>query len=391
MRARRSNVKYLLKEMKDLSELMVDLAYSATMFDLVDIAEEVLRMEERITEMLRELRISTMLAARTVEDAEKLNAILQIASSAEKIANAAVDIARIVLRRMRLPIEFKKDLMYADETVVRAKVLNEEIDGKTLGELKLKTITGMRVIAIRRGTSWIYDPDRDTTIHSGDILIARGPDEGVPEFYRIVTGEICTRKEYKSEIQLSRIDIAVDIIIEMKNTSELAVDLAYSAVLFQNRDIADEVRILENSMNEMKLSLERWVLEAAREIEDVSPLQSLLHLAQSSEMISNAAYEMAYTVIKGMEIHPIIALAMRESDEVITRLELEEGCSAEGKTIGELEIGAKTGMTVVAIRRGDKWIFDPDSRTVLKAGDLIIAKGTRLGEEMLKELLSSKA
>lgn len=375
--------------MKDLSELMVDLAYSATMFDLLDIAEEVLRMEERITEMLKELRISTMLAARTIEDAEKLSSILQIASSAEKIANAAVDIAKIVLRRMRLPIEFKKDLMYADETVVRAKVLNNEIDGKTLGELKLKTVTGMRIIAIRRGTSWIYDPDRDTVIQTGDVLIARGPDEGVPEFYRIVTGEVCTRKARPTGVQLSRIDIAVDIIIEMKNTSELMVDLAYSAVLFQNRDIADEVRILENSMNEMKYSLERWVLEAAKEIEDVTPLQSLLHLAQSSEMMSNAAYEMAYTVLKGMEIHPIIALAMRESDEVITRMEVEEGSVADGKTIGEMEIETKTGMLIVAVRRGDKWIFNPDSKTVLQKGDLVIAKGTRLGEERLKELFSS--
>jgi len=375
--------------MKDLSELMVDLAYSATMFDLLDIAEEVLRMEERITEMLKELRISTMLAARTIEDAEKLSSILQIASSAEKIANAAVDIAKIVLRRMRLPIEFKKDLMYADETVVRAKVLNSEIDGKTLGELKLKTVTGMRIIAIRRGTSWIYDPDRDTVIQTGDVLIARGPDEGVPEFYRIVTGEVCIRKARPTGVQLSRIDIAVDIIIEMKNTSELMVDLAYSAVLFQNRDIADEVRILENSMNEMKYSLERWVLEAAKEIEDVTPLQSLLHLAQSSEMMSNAAYEMAYTVLKGMEIHPIIALAMRESDEVITRMEVEEGSVADGKTIGEMEIETKTGMLIVAVRRGDKWIFNPDSKTVLQKGDLVIAKGTRLGEERLRELFSS--
>jgi len=375
--------------MKDLSELMVDLAYSATMFDLLDIAEEVLRMEERITEMLKELRISTMLAARTIEDAEKLSSILQIASSAEKIANAAVDIAKIVLRRMRLPIEFKKDLMYADETVVRAKVLNSEIDGKTLGELKLKTVTGMRIIAIRRGTSWIYDPDRDTVIRAGDVLIARGPDEGVPEFYRIVTGEVCIRKARPTGVQLSRIDIAVDIIIEMKNTSELMVDLAYSAVLFQNRDIADEVRILENSMNEMKYSLERWVLEAAKEIEDVTPLQSLLHLAQSSEMMSNAAYEMAYTVLKGMEIHPIIALAMRESDEVITRMEVEEGSVADGKTIGEMEIETKTGMLIVAVRRGDKWIFNPDSKTVLQKGDLVIAKGTRLGEERLRELFSS--
>ena len=42
------NLKDLLIEMKDTSELMVDLAYSAMVYDDEDIAEEVIRLEEKI-------------------------------------------------------------------------------------------------------------------------------------------------------------------------------------------------------------------------------------------------------------------------------------------------------------------------------------------------------
>ena len=38
-----------------------------------------------------------------------------------------------------------------------------------------------------------------------------------------------------------------DILIEMKNLSELMVDLAYSSVLFQNKEAAEEVLNLEDS------------------------------------------------------------------------------------------------------------------------------------------------
>ena len=37
-----------------------------------------------------------------------------------------------------------------------------------------------------------------------------------------------------------------NILIEMKNMSELMVDLAFSAVLFNNKELAEEVLKLEN-------------------------------------------------------------------------------------------------------------------------------------------------
>ena len=58
------NVKQLLVELKDASELIVDLAYAAVFFNEEKLAQEVERLEQRMSDHLRRLRITAMLAAR---------------------------------------------------------------------------------------------------------------------------------------------------------------------------------------------------------------------------------------------------------------------------------------------------------------------------------------
>lgn len=59
------------------------------------------------------------------------------------------------------------------------------------------------------------------------------------------------------------LDRAVDVLVEMKNLSEVAVGLAYSALVLGDFGLAAEVRQLEDRLDEMKDRLELWVLRAA--------------------------------------------------------------------------------------------------------------------------------
>ena len=85
----RSTVKGLLAEIKDASELMVDLAFAAVYLSDSDLAREVARLEERMFIRLRELRKLAILAARSPEDADHMAGVLGIAAAVEKIADAA--------------------------------------------------------------------------------------------------------------------------------------------------------------------------------------------------------------------------------------------------------------------------------------------------------------
>ena len=99
------NVKELLVEAKDASELMVDLAYAAVFFDDEDLAEEVEDLKMRMEGYLRRLREISMLAARSPEDAEAMGAVLHLASAIEKIGEAASDIARVIQANLGIPAE----------------------------------------------------------------------------------------------------------------------------------------------------------------------------------------------------------------------------------------------------------------------------------------------
>ena len=183
-------VKELLTEMKDISELIIDLAYSAVLFDNNDMAEEVKYLDVRMDKLNYDIRMMAMMAARTKEDAEELAGILQVAEAAESISNAAGDIVKLISREKTGPV-LPKILKNADEQLFRIKVSNDSnACNKKIGDLKVESETGMRIIAIRRDECWIYNPQSDTIINADDWLITRGTDEGYTELSKFLKGKL---------------------------------------------------------------------------------------------------------------------------------------------------------------------------------------------------------
>ena len=112
----------MLAEAKDTSELMVDLAYASVYFDDPDMAEEVDELEQRMSEMVHDMRAICVLAARSSREAEGMSSVLQVVSAIERIANDAVDIARIVTHRLGIPRQLVADLSDAEEVSHRVLV-----------------------------------------------------------------------------------------------------------------------------------------------------------------------------------------------------------------------------------------------------------------------------
>src|SRR5918995_5939459 len=253
------NVKELLVEAKDVSELMVDLAYAAVFFNDEHLAEEVEVLEQRMDGYLRRLREVAMLAARSPEDAEGMAGVLHVADAVEKIGDAASDIARVVEARLGMPEALRRDLRHADEMTARAKVgATATVIGRALRELSLPTETGMWVMAIRSGIEWQFDPGPDDVLSEGDVLVVRGPEEGVTLLRQLAGAPVGPEPLDDDAPPLSELDRAVDILVEMKNQSEAAVGLAYSSILFNNRALAAEVGALEARSDTLHDELESW-------------------------------------------------------------------------------------------------------------------------------------
>src|SRR3954467_15890573 len=92
-------VKDLLVELKDASELMVDLAYAAVFFNDDKIADEVIRLEALSGDLLRRLRPVAMRTGRSPEDAEGMAGVRWIADAIQRICAAASDVARVLAVR----------------------------------------------------------------------------------------------------------------------------------------------------------------------------------------------------------------------------------------------------------------------------------------------------
>jgi uncharacterized protein with PhoU and TrkA domain len=390
------SVKEVLAEMKDTAELLIDLSYSAVLLGSTEVAEEVLGLEERMDVLQMQARMSLLMAARNPADAEALAPVLGVVGAAEKVSDAAGDIAKVVVEEVGLPESMRTALPDAVEALVPVGVSpDSQLAGTTLGASNIETETGVRIIAIRREGTWLLDPANDTRLEAGDVALLRGAEDGLATVHERLCGQPYERPAH-SESTTDDLARAMDSVVLMKDMSELAVDLAYGSVLYDSEALAEEVLELEAEVDALQSRFEAWILQAATEVEDPVALRGLVHLATATEVISDAAVEISEGVLRGLGTHPVIAEAVWESDEVIVRYTVSPDSPLDGATLGSATVETETGMRVIAVRRGrpeetatvgdSDWVVSPGPETRLQAGDRFVAKGTRSGAGRLAEL-----
>jgi len=373
-----TSVKDLLVEMKDTAELLIDLSYSAVLHNSPTVAQEVVELEHRMDALQMQARMSLMLAARNPNEAETLAPVLGVVAAADKIADAAGDIAKIVTEEIGLPDAMRGALSEGVETLVRGTVADgSEYAGRSLERIDMESATGVRVIAIRRDDDWILNPGATTRLNPGDVALLRGPESGVAAVYTELSGEPFA-PDPPAEPAIDDLGRAVDSIVLMKNLSELAVDLAYGSVLFDNEELATEVSNLEIEVDALQSRFEAWTLRAASEAADPVSLRGLIHLGVATEEISDAALTISEGVLRDLDVHPVVEMAVQESDEIISRTVVDEGSGLDGTAVVDGVPATDVATSVLAIRRPDEgWLLGPDVDATIRAGDVVISKGTR--------------
>jgi uncharacterized protein with PhoU and TrkA domain len=366
----------MLSEAKDTSELMVDLGYAALFFGHERMAGEVRELEERLNQLVHEMREICVLAARSKHDAEQMSGVLHVVSAIERMGNAAVDISRIVTHRLGIPAALVADLAAAEEVSHRVRIHDgSSLAGRRLEEVDLPMDVGMRIVALRRGRDWIFDPDGDDVLLPEDIVIVRGAREGIPELRILAGAPEFVPEEVPEDPAITDLDRAVDVLVEMKNVSEAAVGLAYSALLLNDQGLAAEVVHLEDRLDEMRDQLELWVLRASADTVDPSSLRGLLHLGAAAEEIGDAAQQLVWLVERDEEMHPVLAVALGETEDVVVQYPIATGSALDGAVVTGTRVGEDTGFHLLAVRRGGRNPARPRGRVRLQAGDEILATG----------------
>jgi len=180
------------------------------------------------------------------------------------------------------------------------------------------------------------------------------------------------------------------LLTSLKDTSELMTDLAYSSLLLNSQELAEEVQRSGKYFDELHMEFERLVLSSGFKPDEANDFLGLLRLGMITGKIADAASEIAEVVLHGLEPHHVLKLVIDEAEETVVRVEVSKGSKLVGKKLKEAKIYQETGMRTLAIRRGTWWIR-PRPETVIRSGDFLISSGYAEGEEDLRKLASGSS
>jgi uncharacterized protein with PhoU and TrkA domain len=371
----------ILIEMKNTSDLVVELAYASILFESKEIAERVHELERRMDDLMYHIRIMAAVAARNVNEARKITGILQVAGAAEAISNATGDIADLILRGIEIHPVIHEAILSADEKIADVKVCKGSmLTGKNFHELRLPSTIGVFALAIKRGKSWIVPPTKDTEVLLGDLLIVRGPGDGIDILCKMAG------VHRKAGLLKTNLPIIRDALSHMRDMSSMMVDMAYSSIFIGSMEVAEEVRKLEEEFDKLNYKIWLETLKAAKKERDVARLSSILQLAKCMEKISDAADSIADVVLRKVELHPVFARALSETDEQVIRVDVSKHSPLIGKTLGDLNLWITVGAYILVIKREEHHIFDPGRDMKVLAGDSLIARGSYYGVQKLKKM-----
>ncbi|MBI1973278.1 hypothetical protein HYS54_00550 [Candidatus Micrarchaeota archaeon] len=175
----------------------------------------------------------------------------------------------------------------------------------------------------------------------------------------------------------------LDLLIEMKDKSELALDLAYAALLLEDKELARTVERIEEKLNSTRDEIGKLCLQSRPSPQEAESLVSVVNMANITERISDAAMDIARMVLRDHKKHPVLEEALLREGMTVFRHRVRSGA---GKTLGALELYKITGTHVLGLKRGDEWHAWPASlEMTLRQGDELLVMTTIAGRKQVEK------
>ncbi len=180
-------------------------------------------------------------------------------------------------------------------------------------------------------------------------------------------------------------------LLELKENADVMIDLAYSSLIYDNADIANEVYELEEESDALAWEIQRMIIKDSKEgMLTINETLALLRFVSALEGMCDGAREIADVELRDIDLHPVLKLSIESSDEIFLRETLSDASSLCDKTLGELRLASEFGAWVIAVKRGNRWYYNPGKYTHLKAGDILYMTTTKDNRERVLNMLRGK-
>jgi len=383
------SLKDILREMKKNIDLMIDLAYSAIKFGSKDFADETSKIERRIHELTFLLNLQIIQAqAGGFKEAKRLEPIVVMGYSIDKISDALADIARVIYINSDITEFTQLFWDYVPEPIIKITINRDcEFIGFPRKEIHFRSKHGVDLIAIVKGDKVLFE--KSHIMQEGDVLIVKGSKEAINELKNKCLDKEPISFDLEPEERESIFDLENEDIkeyledlkktyVQITDISETMTELALAALFFNNYELAEDILEMEELMDGLNIGFEKDLLDFAKIIESPRSLTGIMRIIFSCELIADAAANIAENVLRGFKVHNVLQQAISETSEVVVRETISGDSYFKGKTYEQLQDRRyKRGFNIIALKRDKKWIYSFKHNFVFAVGDLIIGLGPK--------------
>lgn len=184
-----------------------------------------------------------------------------------------------------------------------------------------------------------------------------------------------------------------EILVKMRSLSQLMVDLGFAAIMEDDVELAHEAAKIKTELREMSYRLRIESLMVSRlsrnTDREIPQIANLLQIGVATKEISDGIDDLIEIVIRDVGVHPVIHLAYKREIRTM-KLVVEKNSPLDGKRLRDVEIDEATGFSVIAVRRDDNWLTEPDGNTKILANDILLIKGKDVSIRKVQEYVEAK-
>lgn len=375
------SVKDILIEMKTLSEICVDLSFASLLYSDRVVAEQVLVLEEKIDDLYKKLLDYLSLSIKSRNQAEELRIYYVIGEASNIISDSAADMASLVLMDYKIKDEIKLVQQHMDQIVDLVPLDKSSI---LCGESELSSCIhdkiGVDIIGIIRPETKLLT-NYDEIMKAGDLLIFRGPLENVNHFILLAKGKYKSVEQAREAIieqgeipPEKELKYHQDLLVTMKESAELIVDLAYLYAFEDLPKIESLILSTEDRIDNLQYELIEEVLRLFKQdMIGKKTLMAYLRMADSFEEIADAAIKIAFGVSARHKPYTILEEVVDDSSEALDYIPVTKDSPYVGKTVKEAEY-LDDFMQILAVRQKGQYFLFPKDDEKIKVGDGLLIK-----------------